>query len=167
VLVPDVDEKPCAGEAVVDQVRRLALCKARAVAHEQTDALIIGSDQLATCAGTVFGKPGSHHAATAQLAQMRGQTLVFQTGLCLFNCKNGAPRLDCVAYKVHFRDYSDAEIERYLLAETPYDCAGSFKSEQLGISLIASMEGPDPTALVGLPLISLAAMLRQEGLFVP
>jgi len=98
---------------------------------------------------------------------MRGETLLFHTGLCLLNTKTGKQYVDCVEYQVHFRHYSDEEIERYLLSEQPYNCAGSFKSEQLGISLVESMEGQDPTALVGLPLIKLAAMLRQENIKIP
>ncbi len=146
---------------------RLARAKAREVATYETDALIIGSDQLATCNDNIFGKPGSHQNATRQLQQMRGETLVFHTGLCLLNSKTANETTECVTYKVHFRQYSDDEIERYLLAEQPYGCAGSFKSEQLGISLVEYMGGPDPTALIGLPLIRLTVMLRQEGLLIP
>jgi len=131
------------------------------------DALIIGSDQLATCKDSIFSKPGDHQTAVEQLGQMRGESLLFHTGLCLLNSKTGTATVECVEYRVHFRQYSDAEIERYLEAEKPYDCAGSFKSEGLGISLVASMEGADPSALIGLPLLRLAAMLRQEGLLVP
>jgi septum formation protein len=98
---------------------------------------------------------------------MRGQTLLFHTGVCLLNSKTGSESVDCVEYKVHFREFSDDEIERYLLAELPYNCAGSFKSEELGISLLESMQGSDPTALIGLPLIKLALMLRQEGIEIP
>lgn len=137
------------------------------MASHEIDALIIGSDQLATCRGKVYGKPGSHARATEQLQQMSGEALIFHTGLCLLNTTTSAEQLDCVEYRVQFRRYSTAEIERYLLAERPYDCAGSFKSEQLGISLIDSMTGSDPSALIGLPLVRLAAMLRMEGLNIP
>lgn len=129
--------------------------------------MIIGSDQLATCRNKVFGKPGSHARATEQLKQMCGEALIFHTGLCLINTTTSEEQLDCVEYRVHFRQYSEEEIERYLQAERPYDCAGSFKSEQLGITMVDSMEGSDPSALIGLPLIRLAAMLRREGLNLP
>ncbi len=138
-----------------------------AVAAQELDALIIGSDQLASCRNSIFGKPGSHDSALTQLRQMRGETLSFHTGLCLLNSNTGVERLECVEYKVHFRNYSDDEIERYLAVENPYDCAGSFKSEKLGISLVESMQGPDPSALIGLPLIKLSEMLRQENLNIP
>jgi septum formation protein len=166
-LIPDIDESALRGESVVDQVKRLALAKAQAIAGSELDALIIGSDQMASCNNDILGKPGSHAAATTQLQQMRGQVLLFHTGLCLLNSKTNIERIECVEYRVHFRQYSDDEIERYLHAEQPYNCAGSFKSEQLGISLVESMEGTDPSALVGLPLIKLAAMLRLEGVLIP
>ncbi len=137
------------------------------MAAKAGNALIIGSDQLATCKGRVLSKPGNHERAREQLQSMRGQSLLFHTGLCLFNSATGEDTTECVEYRVYFRQYSDPEIERYLDAETPYDCAGSFKSEQLGITLVEKMEGPDPSALIGLPLISLAAMLRREGLLLP
>jgi septum formation protein len=146
---------------------RLARDKAHAIAITEPEALIIGSDQLACCNDTVLGKPGSHEKATKQLQTMRGQTLLFHTGLCLLNSKTGTESIDCVEYEVQFRHFSDDEIERYLLTELPYNCAGSFKSEQLGISLLESMQGSDPTALIGLPLIKLAQMLRIEGTKIP
>ena len=155
------------GETADAQVMRLASAKTRAIAPTEPDAIIIGSDQLAICRDKVFGKPGSHEHAVEQLRQMCGESLFFHTGLCLLNAKTTEEQLDCVTYKVHFRQYSEAEIERYLQAEQPYDCAASFKSEQLGITLVEAMEGPDPSALVGLPLIRLSAMLRQEGYLTP
>jgi len=145
----------------------LASAKAHEVATFESDALIIGSDQLATCNDNIFGKPGSHENAIRQLQQMRGETLVFHTGLCVLNAKTSSETIECITYKVHFRRYSDDEIQRYLLADQPYGCAGSFKSEQLGISLVEYIEATDPTALIGLPLLRLTAMLRQEGVLVP
>jgi septum formation protein len=115
----------------------------------------------------VFGKPGSHKQAVEQLQEMRGQVLIFHTGLCLLNSQTGSEQIECVEFKVHFRQYSEEEIERYLQAEQPYDCAASFKSECLGISMVQSIQGPDPTALVGLPLIKLSEMLRLEGVNTP
>ena len=146
---------------------RLASAKANAVSRENPDALVIGSDQLASCRGEAFGKPGSREKAFEQLQAIRGQQLDFHTGLCLLNSRTEARQLDCVSYSIEFRDYSNDEIERYLDREQPYNCAAAFKSEALGISLVSSMSGPDPTALIGLPLISLCRMLRQEGLVLP
>jgi MAF protein len=167
VISPDIDESTIDGESATTQVQRLALAKAQAVAVNHPDSLIIGSDQLANCNDTTFGKPGSHAEATRQLKQMRGNTLLFFTGICLLNSNDNVSRVECVEYRVHFRHFSDQEIERYLIAEQPYNCAASFKSEALGISLVESMEGPDPSALIGLPLLKLAAMLRQEKLLLP
>jgi 7-methyl-GTP pyrophosphatase len=167
VQSPDVDESAVEGESAHQQVKRLACIKAETVGKTEADALIIGSDQLATCNNTVLGKPGTHAQATSQLRLMRGETLLFHTGLCLLNTKTGKEYVDCVEYQVHFRRYTNEEIERYLISEQPYNCAGSFKSEELGISLVESMEGQDPTALVGLPLIKLTAMLRQENIKTP
>jgi len=164
---PDIDESAVHGEAPETQVMRLARNKAHAVAARHPDTLIVGSDQLASCAGQVFGKPGGHQRAILQLRQMAGESLYFHTGLCLLNSRTGREQLDCVVYRVSFRCYTDAEIERYLSAEQPYNCSGSFRSEGLGISLVESMQGPDPSALIGLPLIRLADMLRQEGLEIP
>jgi septum formation protein len=166
-VAPGVDETPRAGETPEAVARRLSLDKARAVAARRPDALVIGSDQAATLDGTsIIGKPGNHARAVAQLRAASGRTLVFHTGLCLWR-PGGEPLLDCVDTRVRFRTLADDEIERYLWAETPYDCAGSAKSEGLGVSLLEAQEGPDPTALVGLPLIRLAAMLREAGLRLP
>lgn len=164
---PDIDETREAEENLEQQVTRLASAKARKIADKAADALIIGSDQLATCEGEIFSKPGSEQAASAQLRKMAGKTLIFKTGLCLLNSRTGLEQLDCVEYKVHFRNFTEAEIQRYVIAEKPFNCAASFKSEKLGISLVESMEGKDPSALIGLPLILLAAMLRNEGLNIP
>lgn len=166
-ISPDVDESAVQGESAFDQVQRLALAKARKVAKQESQAWIIASDQLAICGQTVYGKPGKHEQAVAQLRQMRGETLFFHTGLCLLNSSTGVEQLDCVDYQIKFRKYSEEEIERYLNLEKPYNCAASFKSERLGIALVESMQGPDPSALIGLPLIRLSAMLRLEGLLIP
>ena len=130
-------------------------------------AVVIGSDQLASLEGEVFGKPGDKQNAIRQLQRIRGQRLDFYTGLCLRNGDSGRQQLDCVHYTVRFRNFTDEEIERYVELEQPYNCAAAFKSEALGISLVAEMLGPDPSALIGLPLISLGAMLRNEGFKIP
>jgi septum formation protein len=167
VQAPGVDETASAGERPEQIARRLSLAKAGAVAALRPDALVIGSDQTATLDGIgTIGKPGTHERAVAQLRAASGRTLVFHTGLCLWR-PDGPPLLDCVDTHVRFRRLDDDEIERYLLAETPYDCAGSAKSEGLGATLLEAQDGPDPSALVGLPLIRLAAMLRQVGLQLP
>ena len=167
VASPDVDETPRTGEAPDAQVRRLAETKARAVAAAHRAALVIGSDQLAAMEGVVFGKPGDHAGATQQLRRMRGRAVTFYTGLCLHHSGSGATVTDCVPFVVSFREYSDAEIERYLAREQPYGCAGSFMSEGLGIGLVKSLRGDDPSALIGLPLIRLGEMLRAAGVSIP
>lgn len=167
VLSPGVDEAARPGESPEQVARRLSLEKARAVAARRPEALVIGSDQTATFDGVgIIGKPGTHERAVAQLRAASGRTLVFHTGLCLWR-PDGEPLLDCVDTRVRFRTLTDDEIERYLWAETPYDCAGSAKSEGLGAALLEAQEGPDPSALIGLPLIRLAAMLRTAGLRLP
>jgi septum formation protein len=166
-VAPGVDETSADREPPAVVARRLAMEKARAVAARRPDALVIGSDQTASFDGVgVIGKPGTHERAVAQLRAASGRTLVFHTGLCLWR-PDGPPLVDCIDTRVRFRTLSDAEIERYLRAETPYDCAGSAKSEGLGVTLLDAQDGPDPTALVGLPLIRLAAMLREAGLQLP
>ena len=127
------------------------------------DALIIGSDQVACLDGNIYGKPGTHERAVEQLKAMRGRTVNFYTGLCLFNAATGATHLRGIPTLVTFRDLTDGEIERYLVKEQPYNCAGSAKSEGLGIAVIARMEGDDPNALIGLPLIALCDLLGEEG----
>ena len=160
---PGVDETPLPGEAPQALARRLALAKARAVAALHPDAVVIGSDQVADLAGQPLGKPGEHARAVQQLRQMRGQTVIFQTALAVVCLASGYEQVDLAEVRVVFRDLSDAEIESYLQAEQPYDCAGSAKSEGLGIALLESIDNDDPTALIGLPLIRTARMLRQAG----
>lgn len=163
VSAPDVDESPTAGESPRDLALRLALAKAHAVAQRHPDAIVIGSDQVADLAGHPLGKPGEHTRAVEQLRQMRGQTVIFQTALAVVCLATGFEAVDLAAVRVVFRDLSDDEIEAYLQAEKPYDCAGSAKSEGLGIALLESIDNDDPTALVGLPLIRTARMLRAAG----
>jgi septum formation protein len=164
---PDLDEAALPGEAPEAQVRRLAEAKARAVARAHPAALVIGADQLAVAGGSVLSKPGVHEQAVRQLRAMRGREVTFYTGLCLLNAATGAANVDCVPFGVRFRDFSDEEIERYLRRECPYQCAGSFMSEGLGISLVERLVGDDPSALIGLPLVRLSAMLRAAGVPVP
>ena len=163
VTAPDVDETPHTGEAPQALARRLALAKARAVAALHPDAVVIGSDQVADLAGQPLGKPVEHARAVAQLRLMRGQTVIFQTALAVVCLATGYEEVDLAEVRVVFRDLSDDEIEAYLVAEKPYDCAGSAKSEGLGIVLLESIDNDDPTALIGLPLIRTARMLRQAG----
>ncbi len=163
VAAPDVDETPEPGEAPQALALRLALAKARAVAARHPEAVVIGSDQVADLAGQPLGKPGTHPRAVQQLRQMRGQTVIFHTALAVVCLATGFEAVDVAPVRVQFRDLTDTEIEHYLLAETPYDCAGSAKSEGLGIALLESIENDDPTALVGLPLIRTARMLRAAG----
>jgi septum formation protein len=164
---PKVDETPLPGEAPTALALRLAAAKARAVAAHYAlapgGALVIGSDQVAHCDGLILGKPGSYERAVEQLRAMRGKTTTFDTALCLIDASSGREQIRLIPTRVRLRDLTDAEIDAYLRAEEPYDCAGSAKSEGLGIALMESMEGEDPNALVGLPLIALCAMLRAEG----
>ena len=160
---PDVDETPHINESPKNLALRLALAKARAVALKHPDAVVIGSDQVADLDGTPLGKPGNHTNAILQLQRMRGKTVVFQTALSVVCIATGYERTDLAEVKVKFRDLSDAEIETYLRAEEPYDCAGSAKSEGLGISLLDAIDNDDPTALIGLPLIRTCQLLREAG----
>ena len=164
---PRVDETPQPGEAPRALALRLALAKARDVAARHRQAIVIGSDQVADLAGRPLGKPGTHERAVAQLRAMRGQTVVFQTALAVVCVDTGFEQTDLAAVEVRFRDLTDDEIERYLRAEQPYDCAGSAKSEGLGIALLDAIHSDDPTALVGLPLIRTARLLRAAGLRLP
>ena len=164
IAAPEVDETPHPGEVPRMLAQRLALAKARAVAHLFPDAVVIGSDQVADLSGTPLGKPGTHEKAVAQLRQMRGQTVVFQTAVSVVCLESGFEENSLAAVSVKFRDLTDIEIENYLRAEQPYDCAGSAKSEGLGITLLASIDSDDPTALVGLPLIRTCQMLRAAGI---
>jgi septum formation protein len=160
---PDVDETPHPNESPKDLAMRLALAKAHAVALKNPQAVVIGSDQVADLEGEPLGKPGNHANATLQLKRMRGKTVIFQTALSVVCLTTRFEKTDLAAVKVKFRDLSDSEIESYLLAEEPYDCAGSAKSEGLGIALLESIESDDPTALIGLPLIRTCLMLREAG----
>jgi septum formation protein len=164
VAVPDVDETPLPGETPRNLALRLALAKAQAVAQRHPEAVVIGSDQVADLAGQALGKPGEHARAVQQLRQMRGKTVIFQTALAVVCLRTGFEQVDLAEVRVVFRDLSDEDIEAYLQAEKPYDCAGSAKSEGLGIALLASIDNDDPTALVGLPLIRTCRLLRQAGI---
>ncbi|WP_372827660.1 Maf family nucleotide pyrophosphatase [Polaromonas sp.] len=164
VVSPEVDETPRIGEAPAQLARRLALAKARAVATNFPQAVVIGSDQVADLNGLSLGKPGNHERAVVQLRQMRGQTVIFQTAVAVVCMQSGFEEVDLAAVKVRFRKLGDDEIENYLRAEQPYDCAGSAKSEGLGIALLESINNDDPTALVGLPLMRTCRMLRAAGI---
>jgi len=163
---PDVDESPLANETAVALVQRLSESKARAVAATHP-GLVIGSDQVATTGNNILGKPGTHERAFRQLCNLSGKRVTFQTGLCLLNTATGEALVDVIPYTVKFRELGDQQIERYLRHDQPYHCAGSFKSEGLGIALFEYMEGSDPTALIGLPLIRLTGMLAQSGIDLP
>ena len=163
---PRTDETPLPGESPEATALRLAEAKARAVVADHPNALIIGSDQVACLGEQTFGKPGTHANAVRQLQTMRGQTINFFTGLCLLDTRNDQAQVRGIPTRVTFRDLSDAAIERYLLREQPYNCAGSAKSEGLGIALIARLEGDDPNALIGLPLIALCDMLEAAGVSI-
>lgn len=162
-IAPDADETPLAGELPALTAERLAVAKAQAVAVKFPAALIIGSDQVAFCGDQQFGKPGTRQNAIAQLQAMRGKEVVFHTALCLMNSATGRLQVSGVPTEVRFRAYSDNEIDHYLNREDTLNCAGSAKSEGLGITLLEYMRSDDPTALVGLPLIALCRMLRAEG----
>ncbi len=166
VARPDIDESPSANEKPAETAIRLSVAKARHLATDMPNCLIIGSDQVADLHGTHIGKPGAVAVAREQLRAMRGQELIFHSGLALINSSTGSVQSCVIPTTVRFREFTDAEIERYLEREDALDCAGSAKSEGLGIALIAGMQSDDPTALVGLPLIALAGMLRNEGLAV-
>lgn len=166
VATPDVDETPLPGELPRGVAVRLALAKAQEVARRFPQAVVIGSDQVADLHGEPLGKPGTHARAVEQLRRMRGQTVVFHTAVAVVCEASGVVLQDFAPVRVRFRDLTDAEIETYLLAEQPYDCAGSAKSEGLGIALLASIDNDDPTALVGLPLIRTCQMIRAAGVRV-
>lgn len=160
----DIDESLLPDEAPAALAMRLAHGKAQAVSNLHTKALVLGSDQVADLNGQALGKPGNHAKATQQLRAMRGQVVIFQTAVALHCLESGFAKGLLATVRVRFLPLSDAEIETYLLAEKPYDCAGSAKSEGLGIALLASIESDDPTALIGLPLIRTSALLREAGL---
>jgi septum formation protein len=162
-ISPDIDETPHPGETPDATALRLAADKARAIAAAHPDALVIGSDQVATLDGEQIGKPGDHARALAQLQKMRGREVVFHTALCLWDARSGTHQLENVQTFVTFRDLPDDELDAYLRIEQPYDCAGSAKNEALGIAILERIDSPDPTALTGLPLIALTTMLRRAG----
>jgi septum formation protein len=164
VEAPGVDETPRPGEAPAALAQRLALEKARAVAARHPQDVVIGSDQVADLAGEPLGKPGDHARAVAQLQRMSGQRVVFQTALAVVRRDTGFEAVDLAAVSVTFRTLSDTEIETYLRLDEPYDCAGSARSESLGVALLSAIDSDDPTALVGLPLIRTCALLRAAGL---
>ncbi|MBE9567252.1 MAG: septum formation inhibitor Maf [Proteobacteria bacterium] len=160
---PDIDETPLPDEPIEDMVVRLAIAKAQAIAERHPDALIIGSDQSAVLNGEKLSKPGNFDKAFEQLTKASGKKITFQTGLCLLNTKTGNIQSSCVPYTVVFKQLTPTMIENYLHKEEPYNCAGSFKSEALGIALFERFEGSDPNALIGLPLIELVNFLANEG----
>ena len=164
VIASDVDEEALPDEQPEQLACRLALAKAQAVAALHPDSVVIGSDQVADLNGEPLGKPGNHARAVQQLQRMREQTVVFQTAVAVVCHATGFEKMEVVAVRVRFRDLSDAEIEAYLQAEQPYDCAGSAKSEGLGIALLDAIDNDDPTALIGLPLIRTCRMLRDAGI---
>lgn len=165
---PDIDESRKDGETAEALVLRLALEKARAVAARHPGALVIGSDQVAVLAdGSILGKPGNEERAMEQLQQASGSTVTFLTGLCLYNAASGQHQLCCEPFRVHFRELGRDAIRAYIKKEQPLNCAGSFKSEGLGITLFRKLEGDDPNALIGLPLIRLTDMLAGEGIALP
>jgi len=164
---PDIDESHRPGEGAVELVQRLAMEKAQALASEFPDHLIIGSDQVAVLGEQILGKPHIFERALEQLSAASGSSVTFLTGLALLNSATGQCQVDCVPFTVHMRPLDQASITRYLHAEQPYDCAGSFKAEGLGVSLFQATEGSDATSLVGLPLIRLVDMLIKEGVQIP
>lgn len=166
-IAPETDESALPHETAAATALRLAQAKARSVAAHERTALIIGSDQVAVLDDRAVGKPGSHAAAARQLREMSGNTVIFHTAICLLNAATGAVQLDNVPTTVRFRRLSDAQIERYLQRDQPYDCAGSAKIEALGIALVEHVASADPTALIGLPLIALVSMLAREGVSMP
>lgn len=159
---PDIDESPLAGESAIELVRRLAQAKAQALAASHPGHLIIGSDQVAVLDGKIIGKPHTFDKAREQLLAASGASVTFLTGLALLNSQSGHCQLDCIPFTVHMRTLDPARVEHYLRAEQPYDCAGSFKAEGLGVSLFQRTEGPDATSLVGLPLIRLVDIDRKS-----
>ena len=164
---PDIDESSLVNESPTDYVSRLSLEKAKTVASRSPGTLIVASDQCSVLDGIIIGKPGDHDTATLQLQASSGNKVSFLTGLCVFDARSGKYQLDVIPFNVYFRDLTPEEINRYLLIEQPYNCAGSFKAEGLGITLFKKLEGDDPTALIGLPLIRLSEMLRYFDLKLP
>lgn len=161
---PQIDELPMPGETAPQLVKRLAQAKARAVATQCQDHLIIGGDQVAVIDGQIIGKPHTFENALSQLQRASGKIITFYTGLCLYNSGTDSMQVVVEPFNVHFRQLNDAMISHYLHKETPYNCAGSFKSEGLGIALFSHLEGKDPNTLIGLPLITLIELLNNEGI---
>lgn len=164
---PEVDESALQDETAAMRVSRLAEAKARAVAEQFPNSLIIGSDQLATVDGQILGKPGNRENAIAQLTAASGRSVIFHTGLCLLNTATNVAQVSCEPFTVNFRDLTEQQIARYVDREQPFQCAGSFKSEGYGITLFSSLQGDDPNTLIGLPLIRLVDMLGKEGFELP
>lgn len=163
---PEVDETPLENESPEQLVERLSIAKAKAVADTVNNGLVIGSDQVAVIDGEILGKPGNHETAVKQLQFASGKTVTFLTGLCLYNANSSNYQVEVVPFNVVFRQLTDQQIDNYLKKEQPYNCAGSFKSEALGITLFDKLEGDDPNTLIGLPLIRLVRMLENEGVTV-
>ena len=164
---PDIDETPQTGESISNLVSRLSKAKAQALADQHPATLIIGSDQALSLDGEILGKPGNHECANHQLQKLSGRSVTFHTGLCLLNTATGRCQLITETFNVSFRTLSPTTIERYLLADQPYNCAGSFKAEGLGIALFERFEGRDPNSLIGLPLMALVDFLQAEGVVLP
>lgn len=167
VASPKIDESALPGETAHELVLRLSESKARAVASQHSSGLIVGSDQAAVLNGEILGKPGNRRNALAQLEKCGGSSVIFHTGLCLLDAGSGQVQLDDIRFEVKFRTLTRSQIERYIDSEQPFDCAGSFKAESLGITLFEYMRGDDPTALIGLPLIRLTMMLQNAGIQLP
>ena len=162
-VAPNIDESVQKGESAENYVSRLAQEKAKAVASQQSNALVIGSDQCAVLKGNIISKPGNHENAIAQLKASSGKTITFYTGLCVINTHSHSQQVSCETFQVTFRKLSEKQIIAYLDKDQPYDCAGSFKVESLGITLFEKMQGDDYNTLIGLPLITLTSMLKTEG----
>lgn len=163
---PEIDESSREDETPEQQVERLSIAKAKAVADTLDEGLVIGSDQIAVIDSQILGKPGNHENAVKQLQAASGKTVTFLTGLCLYNANNKSYQAEVVPFKVVFRELTDQQIDNYLKKEQPYNCSGSFKSEALGITLFEKLQGDDPNTLIGLPLIRLVRMLENEGVAV-
>ena len=166
-ISPEVNERYFQDELISDYVLRLAKTKAESIVSKNDNSLIIAADQALQCDKKILGKPGNYNKAKEQLIFMSNRSLTFYTGLCLINTETKIIEEDVVSFRVDFRKLTESEIENYLVKEKPYDCVGSFKSEKLGISLLKKMNGDDPTALIGLPLIRLCKMLRNQGVNIP
>ena len=164
---PDVNERYFQDELISDYVLRLAKTKAESIVSKNDNSLIIAADQALQCDKKILGKSGNYNKAKEQLIFMSNRSLTFYTGLCLINTETKIIEEDVVSFRVDFRKLTESEIKNYLVKEKPYDCAGSFKLEKLGISLLKKMNGDDPTALIGLPLIRLCKMLRNQGVNIP